>query len=276
MKRNQSLRGFTLVEIAVGIALLGLVLLAFAGMTSLVQKGAGRTRDYTDAQQNARAALDYLTSQLREAGSDVAAYDGQGTVVSAGPYQLAFNADIDAGQTIQGQAPMTAIDKSQGNNTVPVAGTAIYRRRRRMRRRRDHRVHPRFRRRNAEVTSADHGTRTRRGTLASTTCSSSTRYGASGGSNAVRTSDDRHGARPVSTTTAAIPRRFSRYTDNDNDLSTPDKLWGDTDGDGELARARSTTSPGFGCQPRGFACQGQRRGGEQQPATPRTTAATPT
>jgi prepilin-type N-terminal cleavage/methylation domain-containing protein len=44
MKRNHTARGFTLVEIAIGIALLGLVLLAFAGITNVVQKSAGKTR----------------------------------------------------------------------------------------------------------------------------------------------------------------------------------------------------------------------------------------
>ena len=68
MKRIHASRGFTLVEIAVGIVLIGLVLLAFAGMTSVVQKSAGRTKEYADAQQNARAALDFVTAQLRAAG----------------------------------------------------------------------------------------------------------------------------------------------------------------------------------------------------------------
>jgi prepilin-type N-terminal cleavage/methylation domain len=126
MKRNHTARGFTLVEIAIGIAILGLVLLAFAGITSVVQKSAGKTRQYTDAQQNARAALDFMTSQLRSAGSDIQAYAGQGTIVHAGPEQVAFNADIDAGQVINGEQPQTAIDKSKAGNTVPTGGTAIY------------------------------------------------------------------------------------------------------------------------------------------------------
>src|SRR5262245_60842082 len=123
MKRNHSSRGFTLVEIAIGIALLGLVLLAFAGITNVVQKSAGKTRQYTDAQQNARAALDYMTGQLRSAGSDVAAYAGQGTIVHAGPEQVAFNADIDAGKEINGEKPMESIDKTKSGNTVPTGGT---------------------------------------------------------------------------------------------------------------------------------------------------------
>src|SRR5689334_13091483 len=190
MKRNHRVRGFTLVEIAIGIALLGLVLLAFAGMTSLVQKGAGRTRDYADAQQNARSALDYLTAQLREAGSDVAAYDGQGTVVSAGPYQIAFNADIDAGQTIQGVAPMTAIDKSKGNNTVPVAGTAIYTPSKTYASGAETVVFTLDSDADGKVTTADHGDNDEeKGHNPNTYVLEEYRYGASGGNNVVHTSD---------------------------------------------------------------------------------------
>ena len=237
MKRNHRVRGFTLVEIAIGIALLGLVLLAFAGMTSLVQKGAGRTRDYADAQQNARSALDYLTAQLREAGSDVAAYDGQGTVVSAGPYQIAFNADIDAGQTIQGVAPMTAIDKSKGNNTVPVAGTAIYTPSKTYASGAETVVFTLDSDADGKVTTADHGDNDEeKGHNPNTYVLEEYRYGASGGNNVVHTSDVSMVRGPVKLDNGDNPQPlFEYFYDDDNDLSTPDKLWGDTDGDGELS-----------------------------------------
>jgi prepilin-type N-terminal cleavage/methylation domain-containing protein len=237
MKRIHGNRGFTLVEIAVSIVLIGLVLLAFAGMTSVVQKSAGRTRQYADAQQNARAALDFVTAQLRAAGSDVAAYDGQGTIVHAGPNQVAFNADIDGGAVIDGEQPLTALDVSQSPNTVPSTGTAIY----------------------APTKTFDCGAETIVFTLDSDESGvvdtgdqgdndeengvnphlyvlKQYRYGSSGGSNEVRDSDVAIIRGPVAYDNGDNPPPlFEYYYDDDNDLSTPDLLWGDDDGDLDLS-----------------------------------------
>lgn len=236
MKRNHTARGFTLVEIAIGIALLGLVLLAFAGMTSLVQKGAGSTRNYADAQQNARSALDYMTSQLRQAGSDVAAYDGQGTVVSAGPYQIAFNADIDAGATIQGEAPMTAIDQSKSGNTVPHTGTSIYSPVKTFSSGAETVVFTLDSDASGTVAADDHGDQDEeKGHNPNTYALMQYRYGATAGANEVRGSDIAMVRGPVAYDNGDNPPPlFEYYYDDDSDLSTPDKLWGDTDGDGNL------------------------------------------
>ncbi len=236
MKRNHTVRGFTLVEIAIGIALLGLVLLAFAGMTSLVQKGAGSTRNYADAQQNARSALDYITSQLRQAGSDVAAYDGQGTVVSAGPYQIAFNADIDAGATIQGEAPLTAIDFSKSGNTVPHSGTAIYTPAKTFSSGAETIVFTLDSDASGTVADDDHGDQDEeKGHNPNTYVLMQYRYGAEAGANEVRSSDLAMIRGPVAYDNGDNPPPlFEYYYDDDNDLSTADKLWGDTDGDGNL------------------------------------------
>jgi prepilin-type N-terminal cleavage/methylation domain-containing protein len=126
MKKQFRARGFSLVEIMVGIVLLGIIMLAFAGMANVMQKGSGRTQQYTDAQQNARTALDYMTEHLRAAGSDIAAFEGQTAIVHAGPYQVAFNADLDHGDVLDGEQPMKAIDAAQSPNTVPATGTTLY------------------------------------------------------------------------------------------------------------------------------------------------------
>lgn len=126
MKTKLGARGFTLVEIIVGIVLLGVILLAFAGMANVMQRSSGQTMQYGDAQQNARVALDFVTENLRTAGSDVAAFEGQTALVHAGPYQVAFNADLDHGAVLDGNQPMTAIDASQSPSTVPASGTTIY------------------------------------------------------------------------------------------------------------------------------------------------------
>jgi len=126
MKTKIGTRGFTLVEITVGIVLLGVIMLAFAGMAHVMQRSSGSTLQYTDAQQNARTALDYMTENLRAAGSDIAAFEGQTAIVHAGPYQVVFNADLDHGAVLDGQQPMKALDASQSPNTVPAAGTTLY------------------------------------------------------------------------------------------------------------------------------------------------------
>ena len=237
MKRTHGHRGFTLVEIAVGIALIGLVLLAFAGMTSVVQKSAGRTRQYADAQQNARAALDYLTSQLRSAGSDVAAYDGQGIIVFAGPDQVAFNADIDAGQVVDGEQPMTAIDIAQSPSTVPSSGTNIYTPLKTFKSGAETVVFTLDSDASGVVDNSDQGDDDEeKGHNPHLYVLKQYRYGASGGANEVRDSDVAIVRGPVAYDNGDNPPPlFEYYYDDDNDLSTPDKLFGDTDGDLKLS-----------------------------------------
>ncbi|HEX6790105.1 MAG TPA: SdrD B-like domain-containing protein [Candidatus Krumholzibacteria bacterium] len=229
MKRNHATRGFTLVEIAVGIVLIGLVLLAFAGMTSVVQKSAGKTRQYADAQQNARAALDFMTGQLRSAGSDVAAYDGQLTIVHAGPEQVGFNGDIDGGQTIDGEKPMTAVEKDYA---VPPSGTAIY-------------TAPKTYSSGAEtvvftldsdqsgvVDDSDQGDDDEeQGKNPHLYVLRQYRYGVVDGNNEERDADIALVRGPVKYDNGDMPPPlFEYYYDDDNDLATPDKLWGDDDG----------------------------------------------
>ncbi|HET6347650.1 MAG TPA: SdrD B-like domain-containing protein [Candidatus Krumholzibacteria bacterium] len=239
MKRIHEHRGFTLVEIAIGIALLGLVLLAFAGMTNVIQKSAGKTRQYTDAQQNARAALDLMTSQLRAAGSDVAAYEGQGTIVFAGPEQVAFNADIDAGKVINGEQPMTAIDHSKANNTVPPSGTAIYAPTKTYNSGAETIVFTLDSDGSGVVDAADQGDDdVEQGHNTHLYLLKEDRYGAVAGANEERSSDVALVRGPVPYDNGDNPPPlFEYFYDDDNDLTTPDVLWGDTDGNGVLNSA---------------------------------------
>jgi len=243
MKRNHSIRGFTLVEIAIGIALLGLVLLAFAGITSVVQKSAGRTRQYTDAQQNARAALDYVTGQLRAAGSDVAAYAGQGTIVYAGPDQVAFNADIDAGQVVNGEQPMEAIDKSKSGNTVPNGGTAIYTPAKTYASGAETVVFTLDSDESGVVDASDHGDNDEEnGKNPNLYVLKQYRYGLVGAANEVRDASIALVRGPVAYDNGDNPPPlFEYFYDDDHDLNTPDKLWGDTNADGELSSAEIGT-----------------------------------
>ena len=118
--------GFTLVEMVISILVLGFVLISVAGVFVLFQKGAAQTSDYADAQQNTRLALDYITENLRQAGSQSDYFRGQRPIAHAGPYQIVINADIDNGEVIDGQQPLTAYKRSGAPNTVPASGTTLY------------------------------------------------------------------------------------------------------------------------------------------------------
>lgn len=230
-------RGFTLVEMLFSMMIIGVVLLAFVGIFTLYQKSSSQTNQFADTQQNARIALDYITDHLRQAGSSTDYVRGQRFIVHAAPYQVAFNADIDNGQTIDGLGPLTAIDRSVSPNTVPPSGTTIY-------------APPRDYDSDSEtyvltldsnsdgvVAGDDRGDDPgETGNNPNLFVLKKMTYGFDGtGTNEVRNTDlallrgpaaypDGHNPQPL----------FQYYYDPDNDLSTPHLLWGDTGGDGEL------------------------------------------
>jgi len=66
-------RGFTLIEIMVSLALTGIISTVIFG-TAVVQQRSFETQlTFTEAHQNARAAIDVIRSQLRNAGWGFAA-----------------------------------------------------------------------------------------------------------------------------------------------------------------------------------------------------------
>ena len=121
--------GFTLVEIMLSMIVMAFVLISVAGIFALYQKGSTKTREYAEAQQNARAALDAITDHLRQAGSQTDYFRGQRPIVHAGPYQVALNADIDNGRVIDGLQPLLAINPAASPNTVPPGQSPFWRNR---------------------------------------------------------------------------------------------------------------------------------------------------
>ncbi len=238
MKNMLRTRGFTLVEIAVGIVLIGMLLLAFAGMTTVTQRSARRTMQYGDAQQNARSAIDYITGSLRAAGSDIAAYDGQATIVNAGPYQVAFNADLDQGQVVDGQNPMRAIDIDQAPNTVPESGTPFYSPDRTYDSGAETVVLTLDSSGDGVVDGSDHGDDAEEGGRnPHTYLLKRYTYGhVAGSSNEVRDESVAMLRGPVDFDDGTSPPPLFEYWYNhDEDLTTPDLLWGDANNDGELS-----------------------------------------
>lgn len=230
--------GFSVIELTVGLVLVGVVLLAFAGVMNVMQRSSATTSQFADAQQASRVALDFITANLRAAGSDVEAYNGQVTIAHAGPYQVVFNGDFDRGRTIQGEAPLGAIAADQSPSTYPSSGTTLY----------------------APTRDYDSGAET----IAFTLDSSQDgfvdsgdrgddaeedipndhlyvlkRYVVgyeSGSSNAERESNVSLVRGPeIYPDGSYPPPLFQYYYNHDDDKTTPDKLWGDTSPeDGEL------------------------------------------
>ena len=232
-------RGFTLVELVVSILVLGFILVSFAGLFVLFQRGSAQTKEYTEAQQNTRVALDFITDYLRQAGSHTDYFRGQNAIVYAEPYQLVINADIDNGRVIDGNTPLTALDRGSSPSKVTPAGATLY----------------------APGEDYDSDAETILFTLDSSTdgiISANDRgddpeevdlnnlnlfvlkmytygFNKSTGSNVMRASDLALIRGPNLSPTWIIPQPlFQYYLDHDDDPSTADQLWGDSDGSGKL------------------------------------------
>ena len=234
--RNQ---GFSLIEMTVGLLLVGVVLLAFAGVMNVMQKSSATTSQHSVAQQNVRTAIDFITENLRAAGSDVEAYNGQVIIAHAAPYQVVFNGDFDRGETIQGQPPLGALAADQSPSTYPASGTALY----------------------APTRNYDSGAETIAFTLDSDQDGLVTggdrgdedeedipnnhlyvlkRYSmgyVAGSANAVREDNVSLLRGPVAYEDGTLPPPlFEYYYNHDDDKTTPDLLWGDdSPQDGELS-----------------------------------------
>ncbi len=115
-----------MVEMVFSMVILGVVMIAFVGIFALFQRSSAQTHQYAEAQQNARIAVDFITDYLRQAGSGTDYVKAQRFIVDAEPYQVAFNADLDNGQTIDGESALAAISRAHSPNTVPASGTVIY------------------------------------------------------------------------------------------------------------------------------------------------------
>ena len=70
MSQGQSTReqGFTLIELMISTAVLGLVMAGLLGLLNSSEQAYSRGANTVDAQQNARVALDLLGKEIREAG----------------------------------------------------------------------------------------------------------------------------------------------------------------------------------------------------------------
>ncbi|MBN1884761.1 MAG: VCBS repeat-containing protein [Candidatus Krumholzibacteriota bacterium] len=236
--RRKHEEGFTLIEIVMSILVLGFVLIAVSGIFILYQKGSAKTTDHAEAQQNTRIALDFITGRLRQAGSQTDYFRGQLPVVHAGPYQIAINADIDNGQTIDGQAPLAALNRAVAQHTVPASGTPIYTPADNYDSDAETVVFTVDSNADGLIDAADRGDDpVEGGNNKNLFVLKQYVYGFNGsGVNEVRESDLAKVRGPNLTATWTIPQpMFQYWYDHDENPATPDLLWGDGNADGELS-----------------------------------------
>ncbi|MEW6490065.1 MAG: prepilin-type N-terminal cleavage/methylation domain-containing protein [Thermodesulfobacteriota bacterium] len=117
--------GFTLVELLVTLAVVG-VLLSFVYQIFISQQRSFSIQEeVADAQQNARVALEELTHALTSLGAGVAGEEGQVRLLVAHPYQLTFNADRSTDHAAL--APGSAVpgaEPADGYQVIPGAYAA--------------------------------------------------------------------------------------------------------------------------------------------------------
>lgn len=120
-------KGFTLIEVLV----VSLIAAIIAGALIYVLNSSRRASRIADldsqTQQNARVAIDYITRDVRSAGFGVDVGRSQGAIVHAGPYDLVFNGNIEPEpDDAMNPGGPAAINIDASPATVPPSGTILY------------------------------------------------------------------------------------------------------------------------------------------------------
>lgn len=121
--------GFTLVELLVVVAILGIVTMAISSLYISSQRSAGTTEEVSDVQQNIRVAIDFIARDIRNSGFLLPVAQ---PAVSVAPYFLCrdLNADgdcTDVGEsfslTLQTAAPLGKVARIAAPGFPSVAVT---------------------------------------------------------------------------------------------------------------------------------------------------------
>jgi type II secretory pathway pseudopilin PulG len=230
--------GFSMIELVFSMMILGVVLIAFYGIFSLFQKSSAQSQSYSDTQQNSRAAVEFITEYLRQAGSGTDYVRGQRFVVHAGPYQCAINADIDNSQTIGGDPPLAAISRAHSPNKVPASGTTLYAPKLDYQSPAETVVLTVDSDNNGVVTTSDAADESEEdGPNPNLYVLKRVTYGFDGsGANDVRSTNLALVRGPGAYSNGTVPQPlFQYFYDHDENASTPQVLWGDADGDNKLS-----------------------------------------
>ncbi len=230
-------KGFTVIEMLVVVAILTLLAVPLLQMLM----GGGRASRVasldSEAQQNARVAVDFAVRDIRSLGYEIDHANGQSGIVYADGYDLIFNANIEPASDDGGTPGYpAAINTAASPATVPASGTVLY----------------------APPRTFGTGAETIRFTLDSS--NDGTVDAADASDDDIEDTANPHdyllvrqvygydgsgngGANePIALIRGPDPYEdgsyppplFEYWYDHDDDESTPDALWGDTNGDGEL------------------------------------------
>ncbi len=121
-----SIKGFTLVELMVVMVIVSIIITSIIGVMLSTRKTAKWSEVLIEAQQNARFACDVMAADIRCAGYGIDASLVQGAIVYAGPFEIIFNANMTPyPDTTPPQEPAAInIDKSPKN--VPPGSSPVH------------------------------------------------------------------------------------------------------------------------------------------------------
>ena len=118
--------GFTLMEAMVVLAVLGMIMTVTFGIFSTLSKTTLQNSQIARSQAGARVALEEIERSLRSAGAEVDLAGGQQNFVWAGPFQLAFNANLLPLNDPDGTGEPAALIAGASGASVPGDAGAIY------------------------------------------------------------------------------------------------------------------------------------------------------
>lgn len=124
MSRLNGERGYTLAELLIVVAILGMVAAAIFGVSHVSQQTYTRAAALEDAQLGARAGLDRMASELRMAGAYwTNATDAGNAITAASATSITFRGDINA-DSASGTTETTVTTATSGTTELVVSGTA--------------------------------------------------------------------------------------------------------------------------------------------------------
>jgi prepilin-type N-terminal cleavage/methylation domain-containing protein len=125
MRRHTKAEGYTLVELLIVVAIVGMVAAGILGVYQVSQGIYTRATGLEDAQSGARAGLDRMASELRLIGSFWVGASGAGNAITAATSaSITFMADVNGDTVVNNAETTVAAGTTASGTTVQVSGTA--------------------------------------------------------------------------------------------------------------------------------------------------------
>lgn len=235
--RKSNTSGFTLVETLIVGVIAIVIAIAIGYVLTSSQRTSRVASTDAQAQQNARVALDYMSRDIRSIGYGIDEALGQQAIAYAGPFELIFNANIEpANDNSAMPGYPSAIDIDAEPSSVPPGGTPLY----------------------SPMVTFRTGAETIRYTLDSNNDGVIDQsdsgddpieqkgagrvfalirqvYGYDGSTNGGASQQIALVRGPIANERGQMPQPiFTYWYDHDDNAATPDRLWGDTSGNGIL------------------------------------------